>query len=87
MIQPFIPDRLVTMNLAYQAVNDDYLRIAEQICIITDTFEKKINNFTPNQLLFLKACLSLQEALEQKPASSLIHYQLFLIEERLKNKR
>lgn len=85
MINPIYINKLVSINLSCQAVNTEYSLIAEQITLLIDAFEKKIKGYTKNQLLFLKACLSLHKNVEQEGINSLAHYQVFLIEERLKH--
>jgi hypothetical protein len=84
MINPFYTDRFVAINLSCQAVNTEYSLIAEQICLLTDAFEKKINKYSKNQLLFLKAYLILHEDVKEEGINSFINYRLFLVEEKLK---
>ena len=76
-------DRLVSISLSCQAINAEYLHIAEQLCILTDAFEKRIKYYSKKQLLFLKAFLSLHKSVEQKGLDSFVHYQLFLVEQQL----
>lgn len=80
MRDSFFIDRSVTIDLSCRSLNNEYALLAEQICILTDTFEKKIKGYTKRQLLFMKACLQIQKSIEHMPAGSFINYQLFLIE-------
>jgi hypothetical protein len=87
MINHFYTDRLISVHLACQVVNQEYSLISEQVYLLTDAFDRKIKLYTRKQLLFLKAFLTLQHDLEGRSTDSLIEYQLFLIEEQLKKQR